>query len=81
MRTTIDRAGRVVIPKPLRDALDIGAGQEVEIQERDGCIEIAIPPTPMHLTKRGKGLVAVPEGDLPSLTPETVRQTVERIRR
>ncbi|MCE7882892.1 MAG: hypothetical protein DYH08_03350 [Actinobacteria bacterium ATB1] len=59
MRTTIDGAGRVVILKPLRDALDIGAGQEVELQERDGCMEIAFPPTPMHLTKLGKGLAGV----------------------
>ncbi len=34
MRTTIDRAGRVVIPKPLRDELGMGVG-EVELS-RDG---------------------------------------------
>ena len=30
MRTTIDRAGRLVIPKPLRDELGLGPG-EVEL--------------------------------------------------
>jgi AbrB family looped-hinge helix DNA binding protein len=34
MRTTIDKAGRVVIPKVLRDALGLAAG-EVELT-RDG---------------------------------------------
>jgi AbrB family looped-hinge helix DNA binding protein len=31
MRTTIDKAGRVVIPKPIRDALGLAAGTEVDI--------------------------------------------------
>lgn len=35
VRTTVDAAGRVVIPKPLRAALGIGPNAEVEIV-RDG---------------------------------------------
>ncbi|MBA2342293.1 MAG: AbrB/MazE/SpoVT family DNA-binding domain-containing protein, partial [Thermoleophilaceae bacterium] len=27
MRTTIDSAGRIVVPKPLRDALGFGPGE------------------------------------------------------
>jgi AbrB family looped-hinge helix DNA binding protein len=33
MQTTIDRAGRLVVPKELRDRLGIGAGSRVEITE------------------------------------------------
>jgi AbrB family looped-hinge helix DNA binding protein len=31
MKTTIDKAGRLVIPKPIRDALGLAAGAEVDI--------------------------------------------------
>ena len=32
MKTTIDAAGRVVVPKPLRDRLSLAAGSEIEIE-------------------------------------------------
>ena len=35
MRTAIDSAERVVIPKALRDALRLTAGQPLEIAERE----------------------------------------------
>jgi hypothetical protein len=44
-------------------------------------LEIEIAATPMRLEKRGKGVVAVPEGELPALTAEQVRETLERTRR
>jgi AbrB family looped-hinge helix DNA binding protein len=81
MRSAIDSAGRVVIPKALRDRLALGRGRAVEISERDGKIEIEPVPTPMSLVKRLGGLVAVPEADLPQLTDDIVRATIERTRR
>ena len=81
MKTVIDGAGRIVVPKPLRQALGLKAGQPLEIRAGDGRLEIEIASTPMHLKKRGKGLVAVPEAKLPPLTAEQVRDTLERVRR
>ena len=81
MRSAIDSAGRVVIPKPLRDRLGLAPGEAVEIRERDGRIEIEPAPTPMALVERAGGPVAGPEGKLPPLTDETVRATIERARR
>ena len=81
MKTALDAAGRVVIPKALRQALGLRPGQELEIRAGDGRLEIEVAPTPMRLEKRGKGLVAVPKGDLPSLTAEEVREALERVRR
>lgn len=81
MRTTIDGAGRVVIPKATRTRLGLEAGKVVEIRERDGLLEIAPVATAMALKRRGGGLVAVPEETLPPLTDEMVRATLEGTRR
>ncbi len=81
MTSTIDSAGRVVIPKVLRDSLGIKGAQSVTIRERDGVIEIVPVPFSMELVDRGKGLVAVPGESLPSLTIEMVRETIDRTRR
>ena len=48
---------------------------------REDCLEIEIVPTPMRLKRRGKAVVAVPEAELPALTAEQVRETLERVRR
>ena len=81
MKATIDAAGRIVVPKPLRQALGLRPGQSLDIRAGDGRLEIEIAPTPMKLEKRGKGVVAVPEIKLPPLTAEQVRETLERVRR
>ncbi|TMH33892.1 MAG: AbrB/MazE/SpoVT family DNA-binding domain-containing protein [Betaproteobacteria bacterium] len=81
MKATMDAGGRIVVPKALRQALGLKPGQPLEIRAGDGRLEIEIAATPMHLKKRGKGIVAVPEADLPALTADVVRETLERIRR
>jgi AbrB family looped-hinge helix DNA binding protein len=81
MRATIDRAGRVVIPKDLRERLGLSGGRLLEIRERDGRIEIEAATEPMALERRRGGLVAVPARALPPLTDEIVRATIERTRR
>jgi AbrB family looped-hinge helix DNA binding protein len=81
MKTVIDSAGRIVVPKALRQALGLKPGQPLQIRAGDGRLEIEVAATPMKLKKRGKGLVAVPETDLPPLTAEQVRDTLERVRR
>lgn len=81
MKTTIDTAGRIVVPKAIRDELALYGGQELEIAARDGRLEIEVPPTPMRLEERHGVKVAVPDRVLPPLTQELVRETLERIRR
>lgn len=81
MKATIDAAGRIVIPKSLRQALGLKPGQPLEIRAGDGRLEIEIATTPMQLKKRGKGVVAFPIAELPPLTAELVRETLERVRR
>ncbi|MGH3739272.1 MAG: AbrB/MazE/SpoVT family DNA-binding domain-containing protein [Micromonosporaceae bacterium] len=81
MRTAIDSAGRVVIPKPLRDMLGLVAGQPLEVEERNGRLEIVPAPTAMKLVDDGDGVVAVAEVDMPVLTADVVRETLEKVRR
>ena len=81
MKATIDAAGRIVVPKSIRLALGLEPGQALEIRAGDGRLEIEIAATPVQLKKRGKGVVAVPDAQLPPLTAELVRDTLERVRR
>jgi len=81
MRTTIDGAGRIVVPKALRSVLGFTTGQELDIRAVDGRLEVEAAPTPMRLVRRGKGLAAVPEGKLPPLTADEVRSVLESVRR
>ena len=55
MKVTLDTAGRLTVPKPLRQALGLEPGQMLEIKAADGRLEIEIVPTPMRFKKRGKG--------------------------
>ena len=80
MRSTIDGAGRIVIPKALRDRLDLRPGQPLEVVERDGRIEIGPAPTAVSLIERDGLLAAVPDAQLPPLTDEMVRSTLEHTR-
>lgn len=81
MKTTIDSAGRIVVPKALRDELGLSGGQDLEVLARDGRLEIEVVPTEMRLERRGKALVAIPDHELPPLTNDIVRDTLERVRR
>jgi AbrB family looped-hinge helix DNA binding protein len=81
MRTTIDRAGRIVVPKALRDALGLVGGEAVEVVARDGRLEIAAAPAQLRLKRVRGGVTAVPDRPLPPLTVELVRETLEQTRR
>lgn len=81
METTIDAAGRVVIPKALRERLGLTGGQRLEIEERDGYVRIGPAPTAVRLESRDGVLTAIPDEPLPSMDADTVRATLENVRR
>ncbi|MDP8958775.1 MAG: AbrB/MazE/SpoVT family DNA-binding domain-containing protein [Actinomycetota bacterium] len=81
MKTTIDAAGRLVIPKAIRERLGLRGGEQVEVSERDGRIEVEPTQSDVRLRRRGDFLVAEPTTELPPLTDEIVRETLERVRR
>jgi AbrB family looped-hinge helix DNA binding protein len=50
-RLTIDRAGRVVIPKPLRDQLDLAPGDTLELETAGESITLRPTRAAVPLTK------------------------------
>ena len=49
--------------------------------KRGGRSNTDIAATIKRMKKRGKGVVAVPDAELPALTAQQVRDTLERVRR
>ena len=79
MKTTIDSAGRVVIPKKVREAAGLTPGTPLEVRVRDGVVEIEQAPMKVKLVREGRFLVAVPLEDVPVLTSEEVEATRQAI--
>jgi AbrB family looped-hinge helix DNA binding protein len=81
MKTTMDSAGRLVIPGAIRREAGLKPGAPLEVRWRDGRVEIEPAPIPVKLVRRGRLLVAVPEGQPGSLRAETVERTRRVLRR
>jgi len=79
MKSTIDSAGRILIPSPIRRQAGLRPGTAVEVQWNDGQIEIAPAPVRIRLERRGRLLVAVPEDEMPPLTREIVEATRQQL--
>jgi AbrB family looped-hinge helix DNA binding protein len=60
MRTTIDKAGRVVIPAALRERAGLTPGSELEVTEDDRGIRLERVAAGPRLVKVGRRLVARP---------------------
>ncbi len=81
MKSTMDSAGRLVIPKDTRREAGIRPGMPLDVRVRDGRIEIEPAPLTIRLEKRGRFLIAVTEEQVPVLTSEDVEATRDRLRR
>lgn len=74
MRTTIDKAGRLVVPRPLRDRVGLAGGGEVEL-ELDGAA-IRIEPVAGSGLREEDGLLMIPMAGTP-LSAATVRELID----
>ena len=82
MRTTIDAAGRIVVPSAVRVAMGLAAGRQIDVVYTDGKIEIEIAPAEVEVELADDGLPRVVyQGDSAPLTDETIRATIEATRR
>lgn len=79
MRTTIDAAGRIVVPKPLREELGFAPGTELEIDAVDGRLEVVVPSR-LRVEQGPHGVRFAADADTP-LTADQVRELMDRGRR
>lgn len=81
MRTTIDSAGRVVVPKSLREAMGLTAGREIDVVFADGRLEIELAPADLEVDTSESVPVLRPREPLPPLTDEDIRAALDSVRR
>lgn len=81
MRITMDAAGRVVIPKQVRDRLHIGPGSTLELDEMGGHMELRPAGREVWIDRSGARPVARAAEEAPRLTGDAVRELTDRLRR
>jgi len=82
MLATIDKLGRIVIPKAVRDEAGWQAGTPLELQYRYGVLEICsvgAEETDSKFEKRGTVWVALPAGPAPPLDAKTVDSVIDGV--
>lgn len=80
MRTTIDAAGRLVVPKLLRDQLGFAPGTELEVEAVDGRLEVVVPSR-VRVDEGPHGVRFAADTGATTLSAEQVRELTERGRR
>jgi len=78
--STIDSAGRLVLPRDIRDQAKFEPGMPLRIIFRDGHVEIEPAPREVRVVRKGGIRVAVALEEGVPLRSETVRETTASIR-
>jgi AbrB family looped-hinge helix DNA binding protein len=76
-RLTLDKAGRVVLPKPVRDELQLGPGDSLELESSEE--RIVLRPARGSGSMRKEHGVWVFDSGQP-LAADTVRKTIRQVR-
>jgi AbrB family looped-hinge helix DNA binding protein len=79
MKSTIDEAGRIVIPRDVRRAAGLEPGMPLDVRVDGGAVIIKPAPTPVSFERRGRFVVAQPARPVAALTERTVQDTRERL--
>lgn len=80
MKTTIDSAGRLIIPKEIRKVAGLTPGMPLEVTLHEGHIEIAPAAQRIRVVRKGRLLVAESDSDVPPLDAKTVDETLKQLR-
>jgi AbrB family looped-hinge helix DNA binding protein len=79
MKSTIDEAGRVVIPKAIREAAGLKPGAPLMIEYRNGRVEIERKSPKVRLVRKGGVLVASIPG-APKMSGEEANEWIRKSR-
>jgi AbrB family looped-hinge helix DNA binding protein len=74
---TTDHAGRIVIPKAIREREGLTAGTELNIRAENGKIELEVSCPPARWERRHGMLVMVPPPGAPAIGIETINRLIE----
>jgi AbrB family looped-hinge helix DNA binding protein len=74
---TLDKAGRIVLPKPLRDEFQLSAGDSLELESSEERIVLR-PARGRGQMKKESGVWVFDSGEV--LSEETVRKTMRNVR-
>jgi AbrB family looped-hinge helix DNA binding protein len=80
MRTTIDKAGRVVIPAVIRERAGLRPGTELDVLLDDVSVRLVRAVAPPKLVRVGKRLVARPTVPAKNRTSIDIAKIVEEER-
>ncbi|MCP3981237.1 MAG: AbrB/MazE/SpoVT family DNA-binding domain-containing protein [bacterium] len=80
MITTMDAAGRLVVPKAIREEAGLRPGEPLEVTVHDGRVEIVTAPRQVRIRERNGIRIAEPAGSYETLSEQTVRKTRDRLR-
>jgi AbrB family looped-hinge helix DNA binding protein len=78
--STIDTAGRLVLPKEICEEAQLKPGMPLQISVSDGRVEIEPAPREVRIVRKGRVSVAVPVEPGEPLTLATVNETIDRLR-
>jgi AbrB family looped-hinge helix DNA binding protein len=78
MRVAIDKSGRLVVPKPLRDALGLSPEVPLEVDVVDGHLELSAAHEPARIVQGPNGPVVAVTGT--PISGEEIRRTLEAVR-
>jgi len=81
MVVSIDRAGRIVIPKDIRERLSLGADAEVEVEIDGDAIRLVPVRAAARRIIEVDGLPVIERGDGPSITDADVQRWRDADRR
>jgi AbrB family looped-hinge helix DNA binding protein len=80
MKTTIDAAGRLVIPREVRRQAGLEPGMALEIRYIDGRVEIEPAPMDVAFVREGRFVVAMPRDATEPLTVDEVERAQSTVR-